>query len=162
MTFIYDFDQEFELVSEELLEKSLSLAEKFVKDFRDLPIGKKLRLEHNIKKASDLIIVGLAIKFAKADLKKYGKSFRIHNTQKGWIIEITPRTRTNNILERTEDIMHVLQEIAKAWTRIRTEVGEWIEMYVDIVPRYVIDRFLRIFEHLDLLIVMLKKISKIK
>ena len=157
----FDFDDEIEVISEELLLKALELSDKIVETLKRIPISKKLKVEINIRKPSDLVVTGLALKIAKHELSKFRKSFRITNTTNGWTIQITPR-KSHDALEKTDDIVFVLGEIARLWRAIRNQAGEWIETYIDIAPRYVIDRFLRVFEHLDLLVILLKKISKMK
>jgi len=156
----FDFDDEIEVISEELLLKALELSEKIVNTLKRIPIGKKLKMEISIRKPSDLVVAGLALKIVKHELSKSRKSFRITNTTNGWTIQITPR-KSHDALEKTEDIIFVLGEIARLWRTIRDQVGEWIETYIDVAPRYVIDRFLRVFVHLDLLMILLRKISKI-
>lgn len=61
------------------------------------------------------------------------------------------------------DIMEVfssLQRIVKIWKKVRDRACEWIETYLDAAPEYIVNRFLRVFESLDLLAILLSKILK--
>ena len=157
---LFDFDKTIDIASEILIEEAVILAEKILKKLSDLPLGTKIAFIPRIRSARDLIVLGLALKIARHDIKEKGKTFNVRPTSRGWVLEILPsRKRVIDGLNSVEDILFILKEIVRLWGLARKYVDKWIEMYLDFAPQHIINRLLRVFEHMDQLGILLTKIE---
>jgi len=148
-----NFEDFIEIVSEILVDEALDLAKELEKQLRKT---KNVRIKYK-RSMRACIILGMGLRILKSNMKNNGNlDIKIH---KGQIMIRLQKDAT----ERTPDVKSVFEgliKIAKIWRQIRSDAGDWIEKYMNSMRHYEFKRLIRVFESLDILLIVLSKLKK--
>ncbi len=150
-----------DVAADRILEEAQKLADKVYRMFSNGRL-KEIRIwvSPKMKTSRQAIVWGMGLILARSRLAREGKRLLI-SAGNGWIVLSLGRGRGKaDGKDKTIDAWRGLLRIAEIWANIREQMGEIMETIVEKAPKQVTEKLLRVFEALDMLLLILSRMDQ--